>query len=113
MLDRQSDDSSARVPPIDLAHLTRQTLGDENLKREVLELFLVQAAAAREELKVSEADARRRLAHRLVGSARAVGAFALAACAAELEASPQSEAAVERLPHLIEEVRLFVSQQMD
>ncbi|WEX07428.1 Hpt domain-containing protein [Chelativorans sp. AA-79] len=102
----------SKLLPIDLAHLSRQTLGDESLKREVLGLFLVQATAARTELAQAKGEARRSLAHRLVGSARAVGAFAIAACAAELEASPQSEAAAEQLPLLIDEMQLFLSEQM-
>ena len=112
MLDRQDDHLSSGELPIDLGHLSRQTLGDEQLKREVLQLFLAQAVSAHTEIAAAHVEDRRELAHRLVGSARAVGAFALAACAAELESSPQSAAAAERLPHLIEEVRRFVSEQM-
>ena len=99
--------------PLDFAHLTRQTMGDDELKREVLELFLVQATAAQTELVGINAEARRNLAHRLVGAARAVGAFAIADCAAELEASPHSEKIAERLPHLIDEMKRFVSKHMD
>jgi len=99
--------------PLDFAHLSRQTMGDEQLKREVLDLFLVQAAAAQAEVAGTNLEGRRMLAHRLVGSARAVGAFAIAACAAELEASPNSEEIAERLPRLIEEMKLFVSQHTE
>ena len=99
--------------PLDFAHLSRQTMGDEELKREVLELFLTQAVAAQTELAGINGEARRSLAHRLVGAARAVGAFAVADCAAELEAAPNSAELAERLPRLIDEMRLFVLGHMD
>ncbi|MCO0638060.1 Hpt domain-containing protein, partial [Lutimaribacter sp. EGI FJ00014] len=91
-------------------HLARQTQGDAGLQREVLQLFLAQAASARGELANADAKARRHLAHCLVGSARAVGAFALADGAAELEAAPHSGALVDRLVSLIEEVQAFASE---
>ncbi|WP_034658692.1 Hpt domain-containing protein [Chelativorans sp. J32] len=99
--------------PIDLAHLSKQTMGDEELKREILDLFLVQATAAKTEIADINAATRRCVAHRLVGSARAVGAFAIAACAAELEAAPNSEELAQRLPRLIDEMKLFVSQHVN
>lgn len=99
-----------RKSPIDPVHLARQAQGDPALEHEVLELFLAQAVAVRDELKVVvDADARRRLAHSLVGSARAVGAFELAACAQELEAAPHEAAPMERLGGLVDEVRGFVA----
>ena len=112
MLDGRDEYPTRVSDPIDLAHLSRQTLGDEGLKREVLDLFLAQVIAAESELAAADGEERRMLAHRLVGASRAIGAFGLAACAAELEAAPQSAAAAERLPRLIEEVRLFVTRRM-
>ena len=97
---------------IDLAHLARQTLGSAELKREVLELFVAQALFVRDEVHKVELEARRRLAHGLVGSARAVGAFALADCAAALEASPGSAALAESLSTLIDDVRASASELM-
>lgn len=99
-----------RKSPIDPVHLARQAQGDPALEQEVLELFLAQAIAVRDELKVAVDDtARRQLAHSLVGSARAVGAFDLADCAQELEAGPHTPALMERLGVLVEEVRDFVA----
>ena len=111
MLDRDDHNSGQEKRPIDLAHLSRQTLGDTALEREVLGLFLAQTASARDELATADGEARRGLAHRLVGAARAIGAFELADCAAELEASPHS-AAAERLPELIDEVQVFLSRRV-
>jgi HPt (histidine-containing phosphotransfer) domain-containing protein len=70
--------------PIDPAHLAKMTLGDRALEREVLTLFAAQAASLMATLAAWPADAAA-LAHTLKGSARAIGAFAVADAAAELE----------------------------
>jgi HPt (histidine-containing phosphotransfer) domain-containing protein len=72
--------------PIDLDHLKRMTLGDERLEREVLAMFAAQSARLIDALAALPAEAGR-LAHTLQGSARAVGAFAVADAAAVLEAA--------------------------
>lgn len=71
---------------IDLAHLSRQTLGDRTLEREVLELFRRQARILlfRFEALTNPAD-RAQVAHTLKGSARGVGAARVAFAAEELE----------------------------
>ncbi|MDZ5696980.1 Hpt domain-containing protein [Chelativorans sp. M5D2P16] len=100
-------------PPIDLTHLSRQTLGDTVLEQEVLGLFVEQAVTVRDALSNSDTQSRRQLAHSLVGSARAVGAFALANCAAAVEKAPFSPSLSERLGELVEEVRLFVHDRFE
>src|ERR1700761_1014253 len=70
--------------PIDLAHLRRMTLGDAALEREVLSMFAGQAARLVKALAAKPADASA-LAHKLKGSARAIGAVAVADAAAHLE----------------------------
>lgn len=94
---------------MDLAHLARQTMGDRELEREVLALFVQQALSVRD--KVLDADARERvlLAHSLKGSARGVGAFAVAECAATIEKQPDDARLLQRLGILIEEVRDFIA----
>jgi HPt (histidine-containing phosphotransfer) domain-containing protein len=66
--------------PIDLAHLKRMTLGDAGLEREVLAMFATQATRLAHALAGLPAEALQ-LAHTLSGSARAVGAFAVAEAA--------------------------------
>jgi HPt (histidine-containing phosphotransfer) domain-containing protein len=74
--------------PIDLVHLSRQTLGDRALEVEILNLFVVQARALVERLDAAaEPGARGDLAHTLKGSARAIGAFRVAAAAEACEAA--------------------------
>lgn len=71
--------------PIDTAHLQRMTLGDAGLEREVLAMFSAQAVRLVGTLATMPADAAA-LAHTLKGSARAIGAVAVADAAARLEA---------------------------
>jgi HPt (histidine-containing phosphotransfer) domain-containing protein len=70
--------------PIDLSHLQRMTLGDAGLEQEVLAMFSAQSARILGELATMPAD-RAAHAHTLKGSARAIGAFAVADAAARLE----------------------------
>jgi len=65
--------------PIDLVHLSRQTFGSKDLEKEVLSLFLSHSRQCLERMRQSETDdAFADAAHSIKGSARAVGAFALA-----------------------------------
>jgi HPt (histidine-containing phosphotransfer) domain-containing protein len=70
--------------PIDVVHLRRMTLGDAALEREVLTMFSAQASRLAQALAAMPTDAPA-LAHTLKGSARAIGAFAVADAAAHLE----------------------------
>ena len=70
--------------PIDLAHLRRMTLGDAELEREVLTMFSAQALRLVKALGDKHADTSA-LAHKLKGSAQAIGAFAVAEAATSLE----------------------------
>ncbi len=73
-------------PPVDLAHLERQTLGNRALQAEVLRLFLDQLSdcVARIGSAASPGE-RREAAHLLAGSARGVGAFTVAGIATGIE----------------------------
>lgn len=82
-----------RSPPLvpapgvlDLDHLERMTLGDTMLEREVLTLFSEQSRRLISTIATLPADAGA-LAHTLKGSARGIGAFAVADAAARLEAA--------------------------
>ena len=70
--------------PIDFAHLSRMTLGDGGLEREVLVMFSAQSARLVGRIAALAADAGA-LAHTLKGSARAIGAFAVADAASRFE----------------------------
>ena len=88
--------------PIDLVHLARATDGDESLESELLAMFSRQSEKLGERLRLRELSrqARADVAHRLRGSALAIGAFAVAEAAGRLEAAleasggePESELA--------------------
>lgn len=99
----------SRARPIDLPHLSRQTMGDREIEREVLALFVQQALTAREEIGEAPVRERLRLAHALKGSARGVGAFKIADCLSELEERPDDAEVVKHLSGLIDEVRSFIA----
>ncbi len=72
--------------PIDLDHLRTQTMGDEELQRKVLRLFLYQVSETITRIRKAESvEARSEAAHALVGAARGIGAFSIAYIAGEIE----------------------------
>ncbi len=101
--------------PIDLVHLARQTLGDRELEAELLALFDRQAARIAEQLKNPAAGAASAdLAHKLKGSARAVGANAVAIAADHYEhaarAGVVSQIDADRLVAATAAVRAFLRE---
>ena len=70
--------------PIDFDHLKRMTLGDAGLEQEVLAMFSAQSAGLVDQLLALPTDTPA-LAHTLKGSARAIGAFAVADATVRLE----------------------------
>ena len=99
----------SRARPVDLVHLARQTLGDRALEQEVLAMFVQQLSVTRERLAEANDSERRTLAHTLKGSARSVGAFAIADCAEAIENQPSGKGLMSRLSKLIDEVRDFIA----
>lgn len=72
--------------PVDLVHLALQTQGDKALEAEVLGLFLRQSPQVLKAILAAEDDrARFEAAHKLKGSAKAIGAFTVAECAEAIE----------------------------
>lgn len=98
-----------RSRPIDLSHLSQQTMGDRNLEHEVLGLFAEQAQTVRRQIGNASVKERLFLAHALKGSARGVGAFAIAECASAIEDSPTDRLVVKRLVRLIDEACDFIA----
>ncbi|MEO1207150.1 MAG: Hpt domain-containing protein [Pseudomonadota bacterium] len=71
---------------IDRAHLARYTMGDLALENEILGLFATQLPCMlRDILGANNKDDLMRAAHTLKGSARAIGAWALAEAAQKVE----------------------------
>ncbi len=83
------------VEPIDRAHLARMTLGDVKLEREVLTLFVKQAANLLPRIARRDDDLRR-LVHTVKGSAQGIGAFAVVEAAICLEQAAIDDCDFER-----------------
>ncbi len=67
---------TAQSNPIDLVFLSRQTLCDRELEREVLSLFKSQSQLYMNRLKMAKTqDERKMAAHTILGSARGIGAW--------------------------------------
>lgn len=94
--------------PIDLEHLSRQTLGDDSLAREVLNMFVEQTRGVDERLRSATPQERRDLAHALVGAARGIGAFQVAETAAKIEKEPDHADEISRLTVLLHETHDYI-----
>ncbi len=92
---------------IDLVHLARQTLGDQDLEAEILSLFVRQSRNLCGRIAdMQDAQKRNDLAHTLIGSARAVGAWRIARDAERVEEAADAEklkGAVKQLSASVEE----------
>ncbi len=94
---------------IDEAELRSQTFGDEELLREVVGLFQLQTPSLVAALEAAGGAARADIAHRLKGSALALGGKALAAVAARIEADPDDAAAIAEARRIAEETAAALS----
>jgi hypothetical protein len=96
--------------PIDLKHLSRMTLGERSLEREVLTLFARQAELLLPRIRDGQPPVTAASAHTLKGSARGIGAWrvALAAEAVELAGPAQRTGAIEALSAAIAETNTAI-----
>lgn len=78
--------------PVDLDHLARQTMGNRDLEREVLHLFIRQSEICLRRLGEERTD-KASVAHVLLGSARGIGARDVAAAAEALETEARAAGA--------------------
>jgi HPt (histidine-containing phosphotransfer) domain-containing protein len=104
--------------PVDLVHLAKQCLGDENLELEILRLFdtTVQTYFGRLELAANYDDLALNL-HSIKGAASGVGAWTIAdlakGCETELQAGrPLTTERIADLGIAVEEVRSFIARML-
>jgi HPt (histidine-containing phosphotransfer) domain-containing protein len=104
--------------PIDLEHLSRQTLGDPGLEAEVLRLFdqMSRTYYARLEASTTVDELLRNL-HTLKGAAAGVGAFALAELARDAEqelreGGPVNPERIDDLAVAVQEVSEFIEDRL-
>ncbi len=102
---------AADEPPIDRAHLSRMTLGDDALEREVLALFERQIDLLMARMTGADPAAVAALAHTLKGSARGVGAWSIARAAEAVETALPGDraAAVAALAAAADETRSAIA----
>jgi len=81
-------------PAIDMQHLSRMTLGERSLEREVLALFGRQADVLLPRIRGSAAAAAATLAHTLKSSALGIGAWRVARAAEAVEQATEVDVAV-------------------
>ena len=117
---RMRQTAETRAPcPIDLVHLARQTLGNKEIETEILRMFARQAPQQVQHVAIAE-DAREQMqaAHHLCGSARAIGAWAVAEAAETLEQaatarSPQVAMSLARLEVAVGDAISFIAAMLD
>ncbi len=99
-------------PAIDVAHLSRMTLGERSLEIQVLELFDRQAELLLARMIEVAPAGVATLAHTMSGSARGIGAWRVAAAAEAVERSVHDGVptgpAIDALATAVEEARLAI-----
>lgn len=106
------------VRPVDLVHLAKQCLGDENLELEILRLFDTTLSTYFERLKLASSfDDLAINLHAIKGAAAGVGAWGVADLAKALEAElrdgrPLRSERIEDFGMVIEETRGFIARML-
>lgn len=111
-----SDDERCESPaarPVDLVHLARHTLGNRDLEQEVLRLFARQSVVVLQRMKEApDPDKRANAAHSIKGSARGIGAWAVAQCAEVVEGCG-ADASLMALEGAIDEANAYINVLLD
>jgi HPt (histidine-containing phosphotransfer) domain-containing protein len=106
--DNASGASPSKSRPIDLVHLANQTMGDKTLENEILLMFSRNARGALNEIATGSEAAVVATAHRLKGSAAAVGAFRVFVAAELVEANGSDAALRASLGAAVVEAENFI-----
>ncbi len=100
---------TAAAKAVDYEHLHSQAAGDKSVMREVLKLFVEHAKQVIDELeRASDEKTWKLWTHTLKGSARGVGAFAVADAAADAERHMLDKTKIEPLKVAYEAARTFI-----
>ncbi|MFD0917953.1 histidine kinase [Pseudahrensia aquimaris] len=105
---------TANVRPVDLVHLAKQSLGDRALEIEILSLFRSQSKLYLDRLTCAKtSDERKMAAHTILGSARGIGAWAVAEEAEKIELSSDKPGDMRDLTLAIGEAQNFIGTILD
>jgi HPt (histidine-containing phosphotransfer) domain-containing protein len=101
-----------REAAIDIAHLSRMTLGERSLEREVLALFDRQADMLLPRIRRGEPAVAAAAAHTLKGSANGIGAFRVARAAEAVERAQDAtiKAAIDALAAVLAEAKAEIAR---
>ena len=95
--------------PVDLVHLSRQSLGDRSLETEILRMFHSQSKLYMDRLENAKtAEERKMAAHTVVGSARGLGAWKVASEAELVEQNCGRMCDVTSLKEAVEEANDYI-----
>ncbi|MEM8750814.1 MAG: Hpt domain-containing protein [Pseudomonadota bacterium] len=109
-----SDQSRTHAQPIDLVHLSRQTLGDRDLEQEILALFRSQSQLYLQRLEHSKTrDERKLAAHTILGSARGIGAWDVAEIVRHVEDDLDHLSHLDGLIEAVERVNDYIGELLD
>ena len=101
---------SAMPQPVDYSHLDVQAAGDRSVMREVLGLFIAHCEQVLDELdRAQDAKTWKQWTHTLKGSARGIGAFAVADAAEAAERHSLDKSKLAPLRQAFTEARAFIS----
>ena len=108
-------DSASKVTyPVDLVHLSRQTLGDRELEKEVLGLFVNQSTLYLKRLQASKSiKERKSVAHTILGSAKGLGAWQVAEEAARFEQQCSKKTDCQRLANAVDDANAYIREIMN
>jgi HPt (histidine-containing phosphotransfer) domain-containing protein len=102
---------TAAARPVDYDHLRNQAAGNVSVMREVLELFVAHCEQVLAELEAAQdAKAWKQWTHTLKGSARGIGAFAVADAAAEAERHSLDKSKLAPIRAAFVEARAFIGK---
>ena len=98
--------------PIDAVHLSRMTLGELGLQREVLSLFGRQADILLPRIRAGAPAVAAASAHTLKGSAVSIGAFKVARAAEQVERAEDAKvaAAIDTLARVLAEAQAEIAR---
>ncbi len=102
---------SATAKAVDYEHLRKQAAGNIDVMREVLSLFETHCEQVLAELEnAADAKAWKQWTHTLKGSARGIGAFAVAEAAAEAERHSMDKNKLAPIRAAFAEARAFIGK---
>ena len=111
---RSSESKHVCTNPVDLVHLSKQSLGDRTLETEILRLFLSQSVLYLDRMSNASTKSERRLAaHTIIGSAKGIGAWRVAESATPHAEGCNGKAELGELQNAITEANAYIQMLLN